>query len=298
MRLNPSWSPDGRNVAVGFGRHAVVLDRASGESTPVGPSDTYVDDPAFSPDGEHFCYSRYDADARRWGIVVDDQLVVDHGRLPQWNPNGRKLAYMGFSDPLNTRLGVLELESEQPQLVSQENFFVECDWHPVQERLVYEAVTEEGYQIRQLDLTGEESVLTDGQGGEFRDRNPEYSPNGETVVFERRHRQFPVAQLWSVDPATGLEKKLFYASSDVQSPVFTPDGESLIFASNHQGNDFDLYRMNLRDLEVTPLTDLPGDEHSPAVSPDGTALAFVHTDPQRNKELKIVELSQANPESR
>ena len=39
--------------------------------------------------------------------------------------------------------------------------------------------------------------------------------------------------------------------------------------------------MDLNDLSIAQLTDLPGDEHSPSISPDGKTIAFFNTDRRR-----------------
>ncbi|MDZ7694470.1 MAG: DPP IV N-terminal domain-containing protein [Balneolaceae bacterium] len=58
-------------------------------------------------------------------------------------------------------------------------------------------------------------------------------------------------------------------------PVWTPDGESLIFAANrHEDWQYDrrnseLYKVSVNGGEIQPLTDRDGPDYGPAISPDG-----------------------------
>ena len=51
------------------------------------------------------------------------------------------------------------------------------------------------------------------------------------------------------------------------SPVWSPDGSRIAFAGASE-EGFDLYVMNADGSDITKLTDLPGDEITPAWSPD------------------------------
>jgi eukaryotic-like serine/threonine-protein kinase len=57
-------------------------------------------------------------------------------------------------------------------------------------------------------------------------------------------------------------------------PQISPDGHSLVFASNDKGN-WNLYFMDPDTLQTRVLTaDSPADDTEPALSPDGTQIAF------------------------
>ncbi|HRK90590.1 MAG TPA: hypothetical protein PK152_15750, partial [Anaerolineales bacterium] len=59
-------------------------------------------------------------------------------------------------------------------------------------------------------------------------------------------------------------------------PVFTPDGSSILFASNRSGSTFDLFLLNFGDKLVYQLTDGIGNVISPDYSPDGRIVAFAN----------------------
>jgi len=67
--------------------------------------------------------------------------------------------------------------------------------------------------------------------------------------------------------------RLTNGTYDDITPAVSPDGHSLAFASNRDGQ-WDLYRMDLTNGEVTRLTDTPFYEAAPSWSPDGLWLVY------------------------
>jgi Tol biopolymer transport system component len=62
------------------------------------------------------------------------------------------------------------------------------------------------------------------------------------------------------------------ASSDRQ-PVFSPDGERILFSTNRSGN-LDLWEMNVESGALSRITDHPGNDWDPAYSPDGRKILW------------------------
>lgn len=296
----PSWSPDNQRVVVQLKDKVEIHDKDQGlVSADVLALDSPTSSPSFSPDGEKLTFTSYNRGTKKWEISVaksdgsEARVVAEHGRFPNWSPDGESIAYSGYTaDRLNTKLALVKADGSQDGLISDVNVSQGIAWKPDNSSVAYEAVDTSGYQLRLNIPGGEDRVLTTGLQGEFRDSNPQWSPSGRTIAFERRHKQFPAAQLWSVDPQTGLEKQLFNKWSDVIDPTYSPDGQTLVFGSNHGKGNIDLFEMDLDTLNVHRLTDLPGDEHSPSFSPNGETLAFVHSDKRsRTTELLFQDLS-------
>lgn len=81
--------------------------------------------------------------------------------------------------------------------------------------------------------------------------------------------------LW--DPRLGKAKPVDPAPGIEHSPVFTPDGNSLVFAREVAGDD-DLWQVDLRKGKGTLLVGGSGDQIRPAVLPDGRILYFTSVD--------------------
>lgn len=57
-------------------------------------------------------------------------------------------------------------------------------------------------------------------------------------------------------------------------PAWSPDGARIVFASNCDGGNLDLFIMDADGANVSRLTRTPGHEHTPTFSPDGSRLAY------------------------
>ncbi|MBO6514348.1 MAG: PD40 domain-containing protein [Phycisphaerales bacterium] len=64
-----------------------------------------------------------------------------------------------------------------------------------------------------------------------------------------------------------------YAGSDFD-PIVSPDGGHLIYASTQHRPTADIYTKSIRGAVVTRLTDDPGQDVMPSISPDGSTIAF------------------------
>lgn len=290
----PSWSADGKKVAVNLNRRAVVVEKDTATITAtIGPEGANVGAPQFSPDGQHLAYDIYTlppgAEKKKWAIQVakadasEPEFLVNHGRRPRWSPDGESLAFSSYTDDFQTKVSVVGADGQNQRVVSQEPQSSNFTWSPDSGSIAYEAATMEGFQLRTHDLSsGAETIISKGDDYSHWDRSPMWAPSGRSLAFERRNKQFPAASLWMVDAQGNQEKVLLQEWADVVDPVFSPDGQSLVFGSNHGGRGgLDLFSMDLNDLSLTQLTDLPGDEHSPAFSPDGESLAYFNTDRKR-----------------
>jgi Tol biopolymer transport system component len=295
----PSWSTDSSKVAVNLNRQAVVVDRESERiQTRIGPEGANIGAPQFSPISDKLLFDIYTsvpgADKKQWAIQVanadgsEPTFLVDHGRTPQWSPDGSRIAFSSYTDDFQTKVSTVNADGTEQRVVSERPHASDFSWSPDGTKIAYEAANDKTYDLRTVDLeSGIEKTLSDGEDGTYWDRSPAWSPTGQTIAFERRHKRFPAGSLWTVEADTGLEKQLFQKFADVVDPVYSPDGQTLVFGSNHGGRGgLDLFSMDLENLQVTQLTDIPGDEHSPSFSPDGRTLAFLNTDRKRPSQAR------------
>jgi Tol biopolymer transport system component len=79
-------------------------------------------------------------------------------------------------------------------------------------------------------------------------------------------------------------------------PRWSPEGRAIAFSANPHGN-FDIFVMNDRGEDVTPVTNSPLDEVDLAWSPDGKSLAFSEEKKKilgKDRAIWIVELASKN----
>jgi len=116
---------------------------------------------------------------------------------------------------------------------------------------------------------GTATAITDPFGDA---RQPQWSPDGERVVFQAYWAGD--YDVWVVNrDGSGLDQ-LTAGPFDDREPSWSPDGSRVVFSSD-RGGSYDIWEVAVGSGEVRQLTTDPGNEYTPAVSPDGMRIAFV-----------------------
>lgn len=108
--------------------------------------------------------------------------------------------------------------------------------------------------------------------------DPTWSPSGTHIAFwsSRDHcssgDNIGATELY-VMRADGTNVRKLGTAINSQSPVFSPDGTKIAFASDRDGN-FEIYVMTAEGGEQTRLTTNGAEDTDPTWSPDGTRIAF------------------------
>jgi dipeptidyl aminopeptidase/acylaminoacyl peptidase len=68
-------------------------------------------------------------------------------------------------------------------------------------------------------------------------------------------------------------------------PSFTPDGRAILFTSNRDGKQTDIYRYDLASRELTRLTQTPESEYSPTVTPVGDSVSVIRVEADETQRL-------------
>ncbi|AWN49630.1 peptidase S41 [Methylobacterium terrae] len=98
-------------------------------------------------------------------------------------------------------------------------------------------------------------------------REPALSPDGGRIAFRYRGR------IWTVPAAGGEARALTAAGAHAETPVWSPDGQSLAFASDRSGA-LNLYAAPAEGGEARRLTWYSLDERPTSVTPDGRSVLF------------------------
>lgn len=96
---------------------------------------------------------------------------------------------------------------------------------------------------------------------------PAVSPDGRRLAYETAVNQR--LKLFVRDLAAGTSEQVTDGASDDFSPAWSPDGTAIVFASNREKGNVDLYTLDLARREVRRLTNDPGNDMYPTWATDG-----------------------------
>jgi hypothetical protein len=116
--------------------------------------------------------------------------------------------------------------------------------------------------IYQLDMAS--GYLQNLTQDSFYDNDPQISPDGKMVAYTRRvsgHEKIFVFPLANPDRKT----QLTFGAHDDAAPVFSPDGQTLYYASTEDDEIFNLRNLDLRTGIIRQYTDALGGNMAPAV---------------------------------
>jgi TolB protein len=241
---NPSFRPDGRALA--FESAVASFRDIYRVELPGGPLLRLTDDeegnyePAFAPDGSAITFvSSRDGNAEIYRMNPDggDPRRLTSSPLddwgPQWSPDAQTIAFLS--------------NREQIDRV----FLMRPD----------------GGDLRRL--TDDRSVPPGPDtplGNEPHETEPVFAPDGQSIVHGVRSgpkgtglRLTPIAGGKSIELSDGQ-------ASD-RNPVWSPDGNFVVFVSDHDGGDLELYRIGRDGQGRARLTERPGADWLPRFSP-------------------------------
>jgi Tol biopolymer transport system component len=125
-------------------------------------------------------------------------------------------------------------------------------------------------------------VLVEG-GSPF--RSPRFAPGAQrlAVVIEAANDD-----IWIYDLTSGTSRRFTFASGSNVDPVWSPDGNELVFSSNRAGR-YNLYRKAVSGQgEVERLTTSGHLQFASSWHPTDTTLAFTDFDPRTGADIWVV----------
>lgn len=261
----------------------IVLSKADGTGQRTLTSETRGRVPVLSPDGLQYAFVEYIPGTREvmlklnniqgtaprpvssfWGNVP----TLFRVETPAWSPDGGWLAFIAFSstsatpDLYRVRLGTTNDPSALERLTSDDVIEGWPAFSPDGTQIVYVADRSKLDFDTPVDLaiynlmTGTITALTTN-GVELIESAPDWSPNGQYIVFEGRAAGSTNSDIYRV-PASGFgqpEKIIASDANDIR-PRYSPDGNYLMFTSDRSGN-WDVFMLNLLTQELYQFTSSP-----------------------------------------
>ncbi len=254
----------------------------------------------------------------------DAKQVTDFGSnagavISDWSPDGELIAYESNKDVDGRRhsnqIWTMDADgSNQTQLTRGPGFHGFPGWSPDGTRMAIDSDWGDPdlngiWVIPAFDPGGvtvaDATRITDTPRSADFDTEPQYSPDGETIIFTRfkaPHR----SAIWQVrTDGSGLDRLTKY-KRNASDPDFSPNGKKIVFDSGdvgQPGTKGDIWVMRADGSRERPLTDTPPvgeaeDEftlsQNPVFSPNGRRIMFT----QFNGQLLEIHVMKANGSDR
>ena len=196
--------------------------------------------PQFLPDGRHFLYLALSANRENTGIVVGaldskETKFLLATSSPALYGSGHIL-YLRDQTLMAQRFDPQNLELSGEATAVAENIATSPYGDAMFSvsttgTLVFRPGTSGATQLTWLDRAGKELAKV-GPPGEY--INPELSPDGKQISFQRRNAQGD-RDIWQLNVERGAAQRFTFSSADETLPLWSPDGSMIIFASNQEG---------------------------------------------------------------
>jgi len=292
----PVWLPDGKRVVFAGGDALMIGDVETGEFVPVASTAGFARLPMWSNALSRLAY--FDVsdrmDVRLISLNADGSDPLTLARFtsptlqyPAWSHDGRFIAYLA-EDSLRVTVAWTDQYIDRPPLFTLPlpSILVNgppgtvdlrgVSWLPGTSSFVF-VDSRDGQPDLYLATLNEEALRA------YLDVAPIATPTSfpTAPVFDSTPHPFPTP----FPTPTPFQNFDFYWPSRLTNdptgnyrPAISPDGRSVAFAGERDGN-WDIYVLDFASSAETRLTDDPLNDMAPSWSPDGSRIAYQHNVP-------------------
>ena len=304
-----AWNRDGV-IVFGSGRGPLTQVAASGGATaPVtalNPSrmETRHAFPTFLSDGRRFLYLRSSSVAENSGVHIgsldakpeeqDSRQLLATTFMPVYVPasdsrRGHLLIYRD-SNVLAYAFDEAraEIVGDPVTIVQQVGSFVASGFYSASLTgvLVYRSTA--AAQNARLQWWTREGAYSNNPEQPGGIRAIALSPDGARAALVRQDTANPIGDVWTWDTTGGNGTRVTFDTRRAESPVWTPDGSRIVFASNREGPR-NLYRKRANESNDEEALLKSGQDKVPtSISSDGRFLLYTQTDPQTRNDIWVL----------
>jgi len=266
-----AWAPDSKEVVYSMAGSLWRQKIDSNAAVQVTDGTGYDYQPDWSPDGKRIVYVSYQKDAMElWLLDLatgKTQQITSGGAVnvePRWSPDGKRIAFVSTS--FNNRFHVFRGEAKEGKLENVVRLTGETKsslpryYYSAYDMEISPVWTRDGQEMMFVSNRGH----IHGTGGFWRMKaepgaeareihyeetnwkaRPDFSPDGTRLVYSSYlGRQWH--QLWLMPANGGDAFPISYGDWDEANVRWSPDGKTLAFISNRNGNT-DLWLQTIPD---------------------------------------------------
>jgi len=216
---------------------------------------------------------------------------------PRWSPDGKYLAFLSARHEGKTQVWLLNRAGGEAQRLTETPQDVDSfEWSPDSERLcliLRDATAEELEAARDKD----KDQNKDKEGDDKSTKEKKHKAQKPWVIDRLQFKVDEVGyldrrrtHLYLFDVASKSLTQVTSGDYDDSAAVWSPDGRQLAFTSNRTSDPDRNYNTDIwtvaadntdKGAHLTQITTNPGEDHSPAWSPDGKWIAYItQTEPK------------------
>jgi len=305
-----TWGPDQTIVFTDLSTYGLArVPSTGGDPEPVTTLQTgeiYHDEPSFLPGGDAVLFTIWSGSLATAQVAVvsletGEIKVLGDGFYPRYSPTGHLLY-------AQTGAAMWAVPFDESRLE------ITGDAVPVLEGVRIEGGSSVQFALADIGLmayipggNGESArslVWVDREGVE--DPIPaeplayggvQISPDGMRIALVVEDQE-SLEDLWMYDVDRETTTQFTLDPAADRSPLWTPDGQSLVFRSDRKGMYSVFRRLADGTGQTTLIAELPGEGTLTSVSPDGETLVYEEWQPETGSDIKQISLvGEPNPQS-
>ena len=287
--LDPARDEAFRRAMLGEMASRDAADSRLGDSVLVTDFSGSHTQPTLSPDGGRMAFVSPDEQGieqiRVMSLPAGEPVQITQGATPathpSWSPIDDSILFQAAAEDGRQGIWLIDaLGAKTPRLVVTEGTYPR--FAPDGRSFVFNPGLS-GISIGYLDGSPPRSVQGIPATKGFAKPMPAMNAAGD-IVFALAD-EGPIGDLWIYEAAAGEFRRLTRASNDwpgvnAMWPTWLPDGRTVIYAApDGDATNDHLWKIDTNTGEATTLTSGPGGYAYPAVSGDGSRLAYAHARP-------------------
>ncbi|MGS0497245.1 S41 family peptidase [Pseudoalteromonas mariniglutinosa] len=149
---------------------------------------------------------------------------------------------------------------------------IAASWSPNGRYVAYMSDESGEYEIYLQDRANNNQVKQLTSNGTIWRFDPVWSPDNKKLLFADQNHT-----LWWLDIKTGKQHKIDtakYEEDGLTTYIWSPNSEDIVFVKNNENRYASLWHYNIKEQDLTRLTDEMSSERNPTFSPDGQQLYF------------------------